>query len=577
LEYLCRLSHEVASATQPGQQRPSLLIAARRVAGLFLAAGSVATVLIGCTTTSLSAPDQSVVKCAVTVTGPQSAVAGSGGSGTVAVKAAPECAWSASAEVAWITDVTPAKGQGTGDIQFKAAPNPASATRQGDLSVNGTMVHVSQEPACVFDVTPQSLAVPFAGGSGSVTVTTVARCDWSAVSQVSWITVTSARENSGTGTITFAVAAGTDGAARTGSITVAGQTVTVSQAPCAYVVDPPTQRIGAAGGTGTLAVTTAAACTWTAVPDVAWITIGSGTSGTANGTVSFVTAANTGSARTGHITVGATRVTVEQDPSSSACSYSINPLSAGFPATGGAGASVTVAASPGCAWTATSNTAWIVVTSGASGRSAGSVVYSVSANAGGARSGTLLIAGQTFTVNQESAPCSFGINPTGQTVGNGSGTGATVAVTTQAGCAWTAAANDSWLTVNSPGSGVGSGSVGWTYAANPGAQRTGTMTIAGRTFTVDQQGPCTFTVAPLGQTLSAAGGSGTPITVTTGIGCAWAAVSNDAWITVTSGASGAGTGTVQITIGANVVYAARAGTLAIAGQVVTVIQNGVIP
>src|SRR4030095_6582797 len=97
---------------------------------------------------------------------------------------------------------------------------------------------------------------------------------------------------------------------------------------------------------------------------------------------------------------------------------------------------------------------------------------------------------------------------------------------------WTAASNASWITINTGASGSGSGNVGWTYAANPGGARTGSMTIAGQTFTGDQQGPGTFSVAPLGQTLSAPGGAGTPLTVTTQSLCTWVAVSNDPWITV---------------------------------------------
>jgi hypothetical protein len=100
------------------------------------------------------------------------------------------------------------------------------------------------------------------------------------------------------------------------------------------------------------------------------------------------------------------------------------------------------------------------------------------------------------------------------------------------------------------------------------------MTIAGNTFTVTQDPGCSFVVAPLSQTVSAVGGSATPVTVTTQSGCNWSSVSNNAWIKVTSGPGGTGTGTVHLNIDANVATA-RTGTLAIAGQVVTVIQNGV--
>ena len=83
-----------------------------------------------------------------------------------------------------------------------------------------------------------------------------------------------------------------------------------------------------------------------------------------------------------------------------ACTFSITPTSQLFGAAGGSG-SVAVTAPAGCAWTAVSNASLAVITSGASGTGSGTVNYTVAPNAGIAtRSGTLTIAGQTFTVNQ---------------------------------------------------------------------------------------------------------------------------------------------------------------------------------
>jgi serine protease len=60
-----------------------------------------------------------------------------------------------------------------------------------------------------------------------------------------------------------------------------------------------------------------------------------------------------------------------------------------------------VTASAGCSWTAASNSGFIAVTAGASGTGSGTVTYNVGANgATTARTGTLTIAGQTFTVTQ---------------------------------------------------------------------------------------------------------------------------------------------------------------------------------
>jgi hypothetical protein len=61
-----------------------------------------------------------------------------------------------------------------------------------------------------------------------------------------------------------------------------------------------------------------------------------------------------------------------------------------------------VTAGTGCAWTASSNAAWITITSGASGNGNGSVAFSVTQNTGKKdRTDTLTIAGRTFTIKQK--------------------------------------------------------------------------------------------------------------------------------------------------------------------------------
>src|SRR5262245_35040704 len=85
---------------------------------------------------------------------------------------------------------------------------------------------------------------------------------------------------------------------------------------------------------------------------------------------------------------------------SQACSFSISPSSQSFDATGGTG-TVSVQASSGCSWGATSNVSWISVVSGAQGTGNGTVVFQVQPNTTGqTRTGVLTIAGQTFTVTQ---------------------------------------------------------------------------------------------------------------------------------------------------------------------------------
>src|SRR5580700_9683254 len=67
--------------------------------------------------------------------------------------------------------------------------------------------------------------------------------------------------------------------------------------------------------------------------------------------------------------------------------------------------------------------------------------------------------------------------------GPASGTNSDIVVATGA---WTATANDAWL--HTSASGNANGLAVFTYDANTGATRTGTLTIAGQTLTVTQAG-----------------------------------------------------------------------------------------
>jgi hypothetical protein len=212
---------------------------------------------------------------------------------------------------------------------------------------------------------------------------------------------------------------------------------------------------------------------------------------------------------------------------------------------------------------------WITVTSGSSGSGNGSVNFRVDATTGPTRSGTLTIAGRTFTVNQGQG-CTFSLSSTAATVDPAGGTG-TFDVRTSNGCGWAAASGAPWITVTSGATGSGNGTVGFTAAANTGPARTGTITAAGQTFTITQNAGCTYSIAPLDQTVPSAGGAGS-FAVTAAAGCAWTSTSNAPWISITAGAAGTGGGTVQFTAAANT-GVARSGTISAAGQTFTVNQD----
>ncbi len=182
------------------------------------------------------------------------------------------------------------------------------------------------------------------------------------------------------------------------------------------------------------------------------------------------------------------------------CSYSISPASQVFDSSGGNG-NVTVSAPGGCSWTASSNVAWIVILSDASGSGNGKVYFSVSSNGStNLRTGTLTVAGQNFTVTQAGSPvgCSFTITPTRQSFGTIGGSNTVSVTASSTGCSWVAISNVPWIIINSGASGGGNGSVGYTVAANAGtASRTGTVSLAEQTLTVTQTGTATGSEADL--------------------------------------------------------------------------------
>ena len=176
--------------------------------------------------------------------------------------------------------------------------------------------------------------------------------------------------------------------------------------------------------------------------------------------------------------------------------------------------------------------------------------------------------------NNSSIPCSYTVSPTTQSIAAGGGN-ASVAVSTTTGCGWTAAANQSWVSVTGGASGSGNGTVAYTVAPNTTtASRTATLTVAGQAVTVTQSAGCSYTVSPTTAAIAGAGGNVT-LAITTTSGCSWTASSAATWIAV-SPASGSGSGSVILTVAASSQSTARSATATVAGRTVTVTQSGVM-
>jgi len=258
------------------------------------------------------------------------------------------------------------------------------------------------------------------------------------------------------------------------------------------------------------------------------------------------------------------------------CSYSLGGSSASAPATGG-NFTDNVTTQSGCSWTAASNVSWISLTGGATGTGSGTVGYTVASNNTlASRSGTVTIAGKTLSVVQAAATAVFSLTSSSASFSATGGNGSVSLTAKPTNATWKAVSNASWITITAGNSGAGSGTVSYRVASNTSAARTGTMTIAGQTFTVSQSGTaasanCSYQVS-VGAISAATNGYLGSVSVKTASGCPWTASSSAPWLTVTSGASGAGNGTVSFLAGFNTTGSQRAGILSVAGYGISITE-----
>lgn len=189
---------------------------------------------------------------------------------------------------------------------------------------------------------------------------------------------------------------------------------------------------------------------------------------------------------------------------------------------------------------------------------------------------SLINLGNAATVMFTQPPCSYSLSSTTQTV-SANGFSGTVSVDTGGACTWTATSNVSWIGIITDGSNhFGSGIATFNVIANQSAfSRSGTLTIAGQTFNVNQAGvECSYMVGTTVQGFPASGGlSGT--SVITADDCPWSATATAPWITITAGASGSGNGGVNFSVAANTNSSPRTGSIIIADKSVSINQAGI--
>jgi hypothetical protein len=173
-------------------------------------------------------------------------------------------------------------------------------------------------------------------------------------------------------------------------------------------------------------------------------------------------------------------------------------------------------------------------------------------------------------------PCTYTITPSGRTHTSAAGTGSVTVTSSAATCSWPATSYASWVSITSGSGGSGNGVVSYSVTTNTSTMvRAGTLSIAGKTFTVTQQGSssaCTYQILPTSAFIGRRGGM-VEVYVTAPQGCGWVTTNNASWISILSGSNGSGNGEVALGVASNNTGVPRLATVTIAGQPFTVSQQ----
>ena len=251
---------------------------------------------------------------------------------TVSIDTLSICPWDVVNTNSWITFYAPTNGVGDStNITYSILANPAGSSRTGLVFIGGQSLVLTQLGVnCTINLSPTNNPHGNGATTKTITVNTGPECNWFVNTTNTWIQITNNNSGTGFGTFTYALPVNPDSTPRTGYINVEESTISVTQAgsPCHVPLTPTSATHTPLQETGTVVVTSAGGCNWTATTINPWVTILSGSTGTGLDFVTYRVAANAnGGARSGGISVAGPTDTnyfsIDQDGVT--CAYRLSP------------------------------------------------------------------------------------------------------------------------------------------------------------------------------------------------------------------------------------------------------------
>lgn len=419
------------------------------------------------------------------------------GGGTSAITTSGSGTWQASASASWIT-VNAASGAAGTPVAYRVAANDGIGQRVGYVYVSG-YVHTITQEGHEAEVSPTKIAVEHQGGSGTIEVAPGGHYTWTARPNNNWLSI-SATSGTDAGTITYSVAPYNEVATRSGTLTVAGKTVTITQTGRRMRLAASANSCDYQGHVIPIVVEALSSTTWSAMANSPWLSIvdsDNGQNRKGGGNLSVAAAENPSYLpRTGTVTVGTETFTITQaGRSTAALSFSVSPT-ASSASVNGANGLIAVTATPDLPWSAASGANWLTVAAAlSSGAGNGNVVYSVSPNPTmSARTGTISVtpeakSGLAAKTHKVTQPAATSMVSEDNHDFDAKGDSFEVDVAVGGIVNWSISCNADWVTIDGGLNRVGPGKVKIATAANPTVEdREATITIAGHTFKIFQAG-----------------------------------------------------------------------------------------
>jgi Putative binding domain, N-terminal len=158
----------------------------------------------------------------------------------VDVTTAAGCTWTVFNTNAWVI-VANSTNVGSGSVTYSVTANPNASFRSGTFLIAGQQFFITQTggvATCAYTLSSTSGTFGSSSATGLVSVTTAAGCAWTTINTNAWITIAAGANGSGNGLVRYVLTANTSASARSGNLSIAGQSFVVTQSGTAGT--PPT-------------------------------------------------------------------------------------------------------------------------------------------------------------------------------------------------------------------------------------------------------------------------------------------------------------------------------------------------